>query len=67
MKKCKGSAAQLKDYFNSYTMNKLQDSTKGNTINYEDKKMTDKMSKDAVSLMRMNTNKIFNCNFYIIL
>jgi hypothetical protein len=45
-------------------MNKLQDPAKGNTISYDEKKLTDKLSKDAVSLMWMNTNKIFNCNFY---
>jgi hypothetical protein len=55
-KKCKVTPALLKSTFNSYVMNKEQNTKKNNTIDLTDSKVTKKMGKPAVSLMQINAN-----------
>jgi 23S rRNA A1618 N6-methylase RlmF len=49
----------LKSTFNSYVMNKQQNTKKNNTIDFADEKATKKMGKAAVSLKKINAKMVY--------
>jgi hypothetical protein len=57
-KKCKVNPGALTSTFNSYVMNKQQNTKKNNTIDLTDSVATKKMGKAAVSLMHINSNMV---------
>jgi hypothetical protein len=62
-KKCKVNAAALKSTFNTYVMNKQQNTNLNNTIDFSDEEVTKKMGKAAVSLM-FNNNANIDFSFF---